>query len=84
MIFMSSNIHSISHVCVGINEFKDYYLNNNYNDNMFKPDGTLNSNYNSFKKTGTIAQIFEDHWNNIPYNEKQIILKYRFYKIFFI
>lgn len=74
---MSSNVHSISHVCVGINEFKDYYLNNNYNDNIFNIDGTLNKNYNSSKKTGTIAQIFEDHWNNIPHNEKQEILKYR-------
>ena len=62
---MSSNIHSISHVCVGINEFKDYYLNNNYNNNMFKPDGTLNSNYNSLKKlelshkfSKTIGTIF--------------------------
>lgn len=74
---MGNNVHSISHVCVGINEFKDYYLNNNYNDNMFNTDGTLNRNYNSSKKTGTIAQIFEDHWDNIPYEEKQLILKYR-------
>lgn len=74
---MSSNVHSISHVCVGINEFKDYFLDNNYNDNMFNIDGTLNKNYNSSKKTGTIAQIFEEHWNNIPFNEKQQILKYR-------
>lgn len=77
MIFMSCNVHSISHVCVGINEFKDYYLNNNYNNNMFKQDGSLNANYNNSKKTGTIAQIFEDHWYNIPSNEKQEILKYR-------
>ena len=74
---MSSNVHSISRVCVGINEFKDYYLNNNYSDNMFNNDGTLNKNYNSSKKTGTIAQIFEDHWNNIPKIEKEEILKYR-------
>ncbi|MBR3571294.1 MAG: transposase, partial [Mycoplasmataceae bacterium] len=68
---------SISRVCVGINEFKDYYLNHNYSDNMFNIDGTLNKNYNSSKKTGTIAQIFEDHWNNITFDEKQEILKYR-------
>lgn len=74
---MSSNIHSISRVCIGINEFKDYFLNNNYNENMFKSDGTLNENYNSSKKTGTIAKIFEEHWNNIPYNDKQQFLKYR-------
>ena len=74
---MCSSVHSISRVCVGINEFKDYYLNNNYNDNTFNIDGTLNKNYNSSKKTGTIAQIFEDHWNHIPFDEKQEILKYR-------
>ena len=73
---MSSNIHSISRVCIGINEFKDYFLNNNYNENMFKYDGTLNENYNSSKKTGTIAKIFEEHWNNLPFDEKQEILKY--------
>ena len=37
---MCTNVNSISRVCVGINEFKDYYLNNNYNDNMFKLDGS--------------------------------------------
>ena len=76
-MFMSNNAYSISRVCVGINEFKDYYLNNNYNDNMFNTDGALNRNYNSLKKTGIIAQIFEEHWDNIPSEEKQIILKYR-------
>lgn len=65
MIFMCNNVNSISRVCVGINEFKDYYLNNNYNDNMFRLDGSLNPNYNCSKRTGTIAQIFEDHWNDI-------------------
>ena len=49
----------------------NYYLNNNYNDNMFKLDGSLNPNYNSSKKTGTFAQIFEEHWNNIPFDVKQ-------------
>lgn len=74
---MCSNVHSISRVCVDINQFKDYYLNHNYNDNMFNLDGSLNRNYNSSKKTGTIANIFEDHWNSIPFDEKQEILKYR-------
>ena len=74
---MSINIHGITNVCVSVNEFKEFFLDNNYNDNMFNPVGTLNKDYNSFKRTGTIAQIFEDHWNNIPFSEKQIILKYR-------
>lgn len=71
------NIHNVNHVCVSLNQFKDYYLEHNYNENMFNSDGTLNNKYNSFKKAGTIAEIFEDWWNKIPANEKNIILKYR-------
>jgi len=71
------NTHQIDHICTDIETFKDYFLEHNYNANMFNDDGTLNKNYNSFKKTGLIAQIFEDHWNNIPFDEKQVILKNR-------
>lgn len=46
-------------------EFLNYFNNRIFNDNMFKPYGSLNKNYNSFKKTGTIAQIFEDHWDTL-------------------
>ena len=63
------NTHQIDHICTDIETFKDYFLEHNYNSNMFNSDGTLNKNYNSFKKTGLIAQIFEDHWNNIPFDE---------------
>ena len=41
---------------------KEYYLNNDYDENMFE-SGYLNPNYNSFKKTGTLSKIFEDHGN---------------------
>jgi len=62
---------------VSLEEFKNLYLKNRYNENMFKQDGSINPNYNSYKRTGTIAQIFEDHWSNI-YNEyKDTIDKYR-------
>ena len=44
-----------------INKFKEFYLNNSYDENMFKKDGSINPDYNSNKKTGLIAQIFEDH-----------------------
>lgn len=71
------NVHNVNNICVSIDQFKDYYLNHNYNENMFKSDGTLNNKYNSFKKTGTIAEIFEDWWDKIPTTEKEIILKYR-------
>lgn len=69
--------HHVEHICTNIETFKDYFLNHNYNENMFTDDGSLNKNYNNFKKTGLISQIFEDHWNSIPFDEKQIILKYR-------
>jgi len=70
-------IHNVDHICVTLEQFKDYYLEHDYNENMFNPDGTLNAKYNCKKKTGTIAQIFEDHWDKIPNDEKDLILKYR-------
>ena len=48
---------------IAINDFKKHYLNNNYNENMFNEDGSLNPNYNSFKRTGLIAKILEDWWD---------------------
>lgn len=55
---------------MNINEFKDYYLNNNYNENMFNKDGSLNHNYNSFKKTGLIAKVLEDNWDKCYHSHK--------------
>ena len=55
---------------IPLNIFKEVYLENNYDDNMFKADGTINQNYNSFKKTGVIAQIFEEHWDEV-YSENK-------------
>ena len=57
-----------------IDDFKNSFLKNNYDENMFNNDGSLNPKYNSKKKTGIIAQIFEDHWDNIPLESKQNIL----------
>ncbi len=50
---------------VPLSILKDVYLENNYDENMFKPDGSINPYYNSFKKTGIIASIFEEHWNTV-------------------
>lgn len=47
---------------ITLDEFKNYYLNNNYNQNMFNEDGSINPEYNSLKKTGALAKIFEDYW----------------------
>ena len=60
-----------------INKFKEFYLNNSYDENMFKKDGSINPDYNSNKKTGLIAQIFEDHWFNLSDDIKNSILKYK-------
>lgn len=70
-------VHKVNHICVELDTFKDYYLNHNYNENMFNDDGTLNKNYNSFKKTGLIAQIFEEHWNDVYNEQKEKIDLYR-------
>ena len=63
----------MSKVSIDIEEFKNYYLDHNYNENMFKEDGSINPDYNSYKKTGTIAKIFEDHWDKVYENHKEAI-----------
>ena len=50
---------------ITLDEFKEYYLDNNYNENMFNEDGSINPKYNSYKKTGVLALIFEDHWDHV-------------------
>lgn len=71
------NVHNINSVCLTTNEFRDYILDNSYNENMFNPDGSLNANYNSFKKTGLISEIFEDHWDEFYILNKDKVDKYR-------
>ena len=51
----------VDNLFLSIEDFKEFYLKNNYNENMFKADGSINPNYNSKKSTGIIAKIFEDH-----------------------
>lgn len=58
-------------------EFINYLLSKEYNENMFNEDGSLNKQYNSFKKTGIIASIFEEHWNEVYNSNKDLIDKYR-------
>ena len=35
---------------ITLDELKEYDLDNNYNENRFHDDGTINPNYNSSKK----------------------------------
>ena len=60
-------------------DFLNYFNNHTFDDNMFNSNGSLNKNYNSFKKTGVIAQIFEDHWNNVYTKNAFSINQYRPY-----
>ena len=59
------------------NEFLEFYNSRTYNANYFNEDGSLNKNYNSFKTTGVIASIFEDHWESTYLANKDIIDKCR-------
>ena len=43
------------------NDFFEFYNSRAYTANCFNDDGSLNKNYTSFKTTGVIASIFEDH-----------------------
>ena len=58
-------------------EFLEYYNSRTFNANCFNEDGSLNKNYNSFKSTGVIASIFQDHWNRTYFANTDIIDKYR-------
>ena len=58
-------------------DFLDFYNSRTYTANCFNEDGTLNKNYNSYKSTGIIATIFEDHWEHVYLNNKDIIDKFR-------
>ena len=58
-------------------DFINYFLDRDFNENIFNSDGTLNKNYNSFKKTGVIASIFEDHWQEVYLSNKSLIDYYR-------
>ena len=58
-------------------EFLDFYNSRTYDANCFNSVGSLNKNYNSFKKTGIIATIFEDHWDSVYSSNKVTIDKYR-------
>ena len=59
------------------NEFLEFYNSRTYTANCFNDDGSLNKNYNSFKRTGVIATIFEEHWSDTYYKNKDIIDRFR-------
>ena len=58
-------------------QFMNYFLDHNYNENMFNSNGHINPKYNSFKRTGIIAKIFEDNWTQFYEENKKLVDKYR-------
>lgn len=62
-MFEDKNVIKTDKPCISEQEFIEFLLERNYNENMFNKDGTLNKNYNSFKVTGVISTILEDHSN---------------------
>ena len=66
-----------SKIVIPFSAFTKKFLENSYDENMFNHDGSINPNYNSFKKTGLLATIFEDHFDNVYNSNKEIINKYR-------
>lgn len=60
-----------------LSKFLDFYNSRTFDANCFNEDGSLNKNYNSFKKTGIIATILEEHWDKVYYSNKPLIDKYR-------
>ena len=45
-------VHKIKSVCLTQEDFRNYLMVRNYNDNMFNSNGKLNPNYNSLRKQG--------------------------------
>lgn len=62
---------------ISTKDFFNYFSNRTFNENAFNKDGSINKNYNSFKKTGTIATIFEEHWQSTYSNNKDLLDQYR-------
>ena len=66
--------------CLNSNDivsFLDFYNSRSFDSNCFNDDGSLNKNYNSFKKTGLIATILEDHWANFYALNHELVDTYR-------
>ena len=76
-MFEDKNVIKIDKPCISEQEFIEFMLERNYNENMFNKDGTLNKNYNSFKVTGVISTILEDHSDEFFKKYGEQIDKYR-------
>ena len=69
--------HIVDNICLTKDQFVNYYLNHNYNENMFNNDGSLNLNYNSQKKACIISKIVEDWKDEFCKQNGDAIQKFR-------
>lgn len=76
-MFKSNNVIKMDKPCMSEQEFIEFILEHDYNENMFNKDGTLNKNYNSSKVTGIISTILEDHSDEFLNKYGEQINKYR-------
>ena len=76
-MFKDNNIIEIDKPYMSEQEFIEFMLDRDYNENMFNKDGTLNKNYNSSKVTGLISTILEEHSNDFFNKYGKQIDKYR-------
>ena len=74
---MNNNSSKDKNLILITDQFMNYFLNYEYNENMFTSDGYINPEYNSFKNTGLIPKIFEDNWNDFYNANKELVDKYR-------
>ena len=70
------NIIKIDKPYMSEQEFIEFMLEHDYNENMFNKDGTLNKN-GSYKDTGLISTILEDHYDEFFNKYGDLIDKYR-------
>ena len=71
------SVFIITFINLSLNKFINNYLPNSNDENMFDKDISINPKYNSFKKKGIIVQIFDEHWEEVYSNNKDIIDKMR-------
>ena len=74
---MKDNSSKDKNLILSTDQFMNYFLDHEYNENMFTSDGHINPKYNSFKNTGLIPKIFEDNWDDFYNANKELIDKYR-------
>ena len=74
-LFMKENNDKVP--ILSVEQFMEFFLDNNYDENMFTSDGHINPKYNSSKNTGIISKIFEDNWDLFYEQNRDLVDLYR-------